>query len=90
MFVEMDTLNNINRSLAETVDLFRADENNGNENVVRMKAEIEDLKKQVASLQDRVQRLNKVNFDVRSTNDRLKSCLDTHAKKVMSEHNYHM
>lgn len=79
---QVENLHRINFSLAETVDLYRADENNvPSANDARM--EIEQLNDENGALRGRVERLTK-------ENDALKSYFKTHSKQVLSEHNYNL
>lgn len=83
---QLNGLHRINRSLTETIDLFRADEN-GNSNSPERIAELEA---EIANLRRRIQRLNRENFDLAEDNDQLKAVLQTHSQKVLSEHNYNL
>lgn len=86
---QIDVLHKINKSLAETVDSFVADANQ-HVNVSEAAATITKLKNEVEILSGRVSRLNRQNFDLRSTNERLKNSLNTHTKQILGEHNYNM
>lgn len=71
MLVEMNSLHQINKSLAETVDMFRNEEFNSVEDTGALMAEISGLKENVRSLQVRINRSNGENLELRTTNDRL-------------------
>lgn len=84
---QINGMHRINRSLTETVDLFRAVEN-GDSNVTQQR--IEQLETEIANLRNRVQRLNGENFGLTQDNQRMKTILATHSKKILGEHNYNL
>lgn len=86
---QVDTLNRINQSLAATVDAFVA-ESNPSDSVSEAAAQNAKFKNEIEYLRGRVNRLNRENFDLRSTNESLKSSLDTHSKQILGEHNYNL
>lgn len=77
---EIETTHRINHSLAETVDMYRENQDPSNEEIM---GEIERLR-------NRIVNLNRQIFELKEENKRFKSCLDSHSKKVLGEHNYNM
>lgn len=86
---QVNTLHRLNKSLAGTVDAFLA-EPNTSANASETAARVVNLENEIENLRGRVNRLNRENFELRSTNDRLKSSLATHSQQVLDEHNYNM
>lgn len=85
----IDTLHNINFSMAATIDAFRADGNN-DENMPRNETKIAQLEKEIDALLLRIDRVNRDYFDMIAENERMKTILNTYSKKVLAEHNYNM
>lgn len=86
---DIDTLHNMNLSMATTIDAFRADDNN-DENMPRNETKIAQLEKEVDVLRLRIDRVNRDHLDLIAKNKRMKICLHTYSKKVLAEHNYNM
>lgn len=80
---EIDTLNHINRSMAATIDAFRADafKTTSKENVAKLESEIK-------SLRHRIVEANSAKLDLKAENERMKEWMSTYSKKVLKEHNY--
>lgn len=90
---EIDTLNRLNLSMADTIDAYRADEIENRPptiEIMQMDSQIDELKNEVQSLRDRVGNLNRANFQLEEENKRFKSILRTHSTQVLGEHNYQM
>lgn len=95
LLAEIENLHRINRSLAETVDMYREqDENdpvlNGNDTTTKLQQQIDQLQGEISSLRMRVDRSNRQIFGLKEDNEKLKTALSTHTKKVLSEHNYNL
>lgn len=73
---DMNTLNNMNMSMAATIDAMREDDNT--------------LEKEVGILRQRLNVVNRNNFDLEEENKRMKSIVSTYSAKVLAEHNYSM
>lgn len=86
---EIDTLHRINRIMGETIDAYQATEA-GMQPTIDQSVQIEQLNGNVQLLKDRVRRLNAENFELHASNDRLMTCLLSHSKDIMKEHNYNM
>lgn len=84
---QYDTLNRINQSLVATIDAFNAQSDPSVREAAAQKAKYEN---EIEGLRDRINRLNRENFDLRSTNERLMSSLATHSKQISGEHNYNL
>lgn len=84
---EIDTLHNMNRSMAETIDAFRAEGNNG-ESVAHYEVQIGQLKSDNDTLRQRIDRINRDRFDLIAQHELLKTCVQTYTEKVLDEHNY--
>lgn len=95
LLAQIEGLHRINRSLTETVDMFRFnDENvrplNQNHMAIETQRQANQLKNEVGVLQARIERLNQQNYGLQEENKKLKECLSTHADKILSERNYNM
>lgn len=84
---QFDALNRINQSLVATVDALNAQTDPSVSEVAIEKAKYEH---EIESLRDRIHRLNRENFNLRSTIERLKSSLATHSTQISGEHNYNL
>lgn len=71
---DMNVLNNMNKSMAATIDAFREDDNR--------------LESEVCKLRQRIDTINRENFDLMDQNQRMKAILGTYSAKVLAEHNY--
>lgn len=92
---EVETLNRLNRSMTEALDMYRNEDIENrpptdDDRILQMDSQIGELKTEVQSLKDRIGRLNQSNFQLDQENKRLKSVLRTHSSRVSSEHNYQM
>lgn len=92
---EIDTLHRLNRSLVETLDMYRAEETSNrqpanDDRFVEMDSQIGELKHEVHSLRERIDRMNRSNIELENENKRLKEILRTHATQILGEHNYKM
>lgn len=76
MLKDIDTLHNMKRSMAATIDAFREDENT--------------LDNEVGTLRQRIDAINRENFELKKQNERMKFILSTYSAKVLAEHNYSM
>lgn len=96
LMAEIETINRLNHLLAESVDMYRADDdenvqNNAAKNADQidlMDTQIGELKAENQTLSERISRLNQMNFDLKKENDKLKVVLATHSSQVLGEHNY--
>lgn len=85
---EINTLHNMNRAMAETIDVFRADDND--ENAAHYEERIGKLEDEIDSLRQRIDRANRDKFDLIAENEQMKICISTYSKNVLAEHNYNM
>lgn len=95
LLAQVEGLHRINRSLTETVDLYRAhDENNqpeiGNDMTAKFKQQIDRAQDEIGVLHARLDRLNHQNYGLNEENKKLKTILGTYSKKVLAEHNYNL
>lgn len=81
---DIDTLNNINRSMAEAIDAFRADD----DNATQFQNRIVQLESEINSLRHRIDEANRDRFDLIAENERMKNILATYSEKMLKEHNY--
>lgn len=96
LMAEIETINRLNHLLAESVDMYRADDdenvqNNAAKNADQidlMDTQIGELKAENQTLSERISRLNQMNFDLKKENDKLNVVLATHSSQVLGEHNY--
>lgn len=91
LLAQVESLHRINHSLAETVDMFREQDENGrpgqplNGNNGTNTHQNENI-----FLRDRIDILYRENVGLKKENDKLNAVLSTHSKKVLSEHNYNL
>lgn len=88
---QVATLHRLNRSLAETVDLYRCKEDEGNkenrgDSILQRK--LTSLQTVNFALRDRIGENNREIFELKEEKSRLNSILSTHGQKVRAEHNY--
>lgn len=88
---QVATLHRLNRSLAETVDLYRGKEDEGNkenrcDSISQRK--VTSLETVNVDLRDRIGENNREIFELKKEISRLKSILSTYGQKVRAEHNY--
>lgn len=86
LLAQVESLNRINRSLAETVDLYKVIDNQNRD----LPNELAKAKAANSALHKRVAQSNKENFELKQENKRMKSILATYSKNVLEEHNYHL
>lgn len=51
---------------------------------------VQELEREIVTLQARVDRLNRNNFDLTNENKKLKASVSSYAKGVLAEHNYNL
>lgn len=83
---QVQGLDRINRSLLATVEAINSENVQPSGNNVEM----ERLKSENKVLRERVHRLNQSVFLLKEERDKLNDALATHAKNVLSEHNYNL
>lgn len=83
---DIDTAHNMNRSMAESIVAFRAEDGISAD----IEANVAELKSEIDSLRLRVDRANRENFDLIAENARMKSVFETYSKKVLKEHSYNI
>lgn len=86
LLAQVATLNRINRSLTETVDLYQLNENQNAD----LPNELAKIKAENNALRERVAQSDKENFELKQEIKRNKSILATYSKNVLEEHNYHL
>lgn len=86
LLAQVATLNRINRSLTETVDLYQLNENQNAD----LPNELAKVKAENNALRERVAQSDKENFELKQEIKRNKSILATYSKNVLEEHNYHL
>ena len=92
---QIEDLHRINHSLTQTVDLFRAEDENGDplkasDEAIKWQEETKQLKVKVGLLRDRLDRSNRQNFVLKEENEKMKATLSSYSKKVLTEHNYNL
>lgn len=83
---QIETLHRMNKSLAETVDAFRGNENTAPPD----QSKLDGVMQVIEDRDQRIKRLNEINFELKAENLKLKNCLITHSKSILREHNYHL
>lgn len=83
---QLQVTHNLNLMLTSTVDAFHADENEPNTKDQRIRA----LEIETADLQAGIDRLNRQNYEFENENKKLKGCLNSFSKNILSEHNYNL
>lgn len=87
---QVSTLNRINRSLAQTVDMYQNNGNNENHDNNILQQQLANAQAECGALRGRIGHANREIFDLKQENERMKSILATHSKKVLGEHNYNL
>lgn len=78
----LETAHNMNLMLTQTVDEYRA-----NENVQPIN---QAAQQEIGGLRERIEDLNRINFDLSAENTKLKTVVRSYSKKVLAEHNYNL